>query len=125
LLDGGDADHYQPAEPREAGRVPLFVDVLGPLVTVINVAGTGANGRRAEALLQRECRNFGDPDCVMQLAQRSDGLLYPLGWYLSRTARCALDFQALAQTRALVVALGEAGRLDGELDAGGHRTVCR
>lgn len=125
LPDGGAADPYQPAQPREAGHVPLFVDVLGPLVTVINVAGTGANGRRAESLLQRECGNFGDPNCVVRLAQRSDGLLYPLGWYLSQTARCALDLQALARTRELALALGEAERPGGAVARGLKLTDCR
>jgi hypothetical protein len=92
---------FDPTLPVQAGRLTLFADLLGPLVTVVNVAGTGANGRRAEALLQRQCQAFGAPDCLVQLAQRSDGLLYPLGWYLSPTARRALDEQARDRVKEL------------------------
>jgi len=97
---------FDPTAPVQAGRLTLFADLLGPLVTVVNVAGTGANGRRAEALLQRECQAFGAPDCLVQLAQRSDGLLYPLGWYLSPTARRALDEQARARVKELAARFG-------------------
>lgn len=97
---------YDPSAPVQAGRLSLFADLLGPLVTVVNVAGTGANGRRAEALLQRQCQAFGAPDCLVQLAQRSDGLLYPLGWYLSPTARHALDEQAHARVKELAARFG-------------------
>jgi hypothetical protein len=92
---------FDPTAPAQAGRLTLFADLLGPLVTVVNVAGTGANGRRSAALLQRQCQAFGAPDCLVQLAQRSDGLLYPLGWYLSPTARHALDEQARARVKEL------------------------
>jgi hypothetical protein len=92
----GDRDEYLPEKPREADSWKLYVDAVGPLVTVVNVAGTGANGRRAEALLKRACSAFPvtGGDCVVRLAQRADGLLYPLGWYLSPTARSALDGKA-------------------------------
>ena len=75
-------------------------------MTVVNVAGTGANGRRAESLLQRQCQAFGASDCLAQLAQRSDGLLYPLGWYLSPTSRHALDEQASARVKELAARFG-------------------
>jgi hypothetical protein len=80
--------------------------LIGPLVTIVNAGGTGANGRRAEALVRRECARF-DPahvDCVVRLAQLTDGVLYPLGWYLSPTARQALDQKAV---RAVDDALGQ------------------
>src|SRR5262249_15603606 len=78
---------YIPEQPRNADSWKLYVDLLGPLVTVVNVSGAGANGRRAEALLKRATAGFpgcGDansqPGCeVVQLAQRADGILYPLG----------------------------------------------
>ncbi|MCW5635057.1 MAG: patatin-like phospholipase family protein, partial [Rubrivivax sp.] len=101
-------DAYEPAAPAQAGRWTLFVDALGPLVTLANVAGTGSNGRRAEALLKRECQRFGagNDGCVLRIAQRSDGgVLYPLGWYLSPTARRALDRQAQERVAQAVQAL--------------------
>jgi hypothetical protein len=90
------APPYSPEQAVSASRLGLYVDLIGPLVTIVNAAGTGANGRRAEALVRRECARF-DPahvDCVVRLAQLTDGVLYPLGWYLSPTARQALDRKA-------------------------------
>lgn len=101
-------DTYEPSAPARAGRWGLFVDALGPLITLANVAGTGSGGRRAEALLKRECLRFapGNEDCVVRIAQRSDGgVLYPLGWYLSPTARRALDKQAVERVREASKAL--------------------
>jgi hypothetical protein len=87
---------YQPGAPVDAGQLRLYADAIGPLLTLLNAGGTGANGRRAEALLVRDCERFdpAQPDCVVRLAQRTDGVLYPLGWYLSPTARAALDAKA-------------------------------
>lgn len=88
---------YQPERPVDTARLSLYVDAIGPLATVVNAAGTGANGRRAEALLRRAC---GDDDCTVRLAQHTDGVLYPLGWYLSPTARIALDAKARREVEA-------------------------
>lgn len=88
---------YSPEQAVSASELGLYVDLIGPLVTIVNAGGTGANGRRAEALVRRECARF-DPahvDCVVRLAQLTDGVLYPLGWYLSPTARQALDQKAV------------------------------
>lgn len=97
---------YSPEQAVSAARLGLYVDLIGPLVTVVNAAGTGANGRRAEALVRRECARFNPAhaDCVVRLAQLTDGVLYPLGWYLSPTARLALDQKAV---RAVDEALGQ------------------
>ncbi len=100
----GSADHapYQPGAPVEAGQLRLYADAIGPLLTLLNAGGSGANGRRAEALLARDCARFdpAHPDCVVRLAQRADGVLYPLGWYLSPTARAALDAKARREVAA-------------------------
>jgi hypothetical protein len=87
---------YQPYAPAAAARLALFADLAGPLVTVVNVSGTGANGRRAAALLMQSRERFAvcAEDWIVQVGQRTDGLLYPLGWYLSPTARKALDREA-------------------------------
>jgi hypothetical protein len=84
-----------------------------PLVTVVNVGGTGGSGRRAEAMLQTACEQFPQPlsqtgaqqPCAIQVAQRTDGILYPLGWYLSPTARRALDRKAACEVRVQVLGL--------------------
>ena len=93
---------YQPGAPVDVGQLRLYADAIGPLLTLLNAGGTGANGRRAEALLARDCARFdpAQPDCVVRLAQRTDGVLYPLGWYLSPTARAALDAKASREVAA-------------------------
>jgi hypothetical protein len=100
LADAGSP--YQPGAPVDAGPLRLYADAIGPLLTLLNAGGSGANGRRAEALLVRECARFdpAHPDCVVRLAQRTDGVLYPLGWYLSPTARDALDAKANREVAA-------------------------
>jgi hypothetical protein len=102
---------YDPRMPGVTARLRLFADLTGPLVTAVNVGGTGGSGRRAEALLQSACKAFQkgvkpEPDqaeCTVQIAQRTDGVLYPLGWYLSQTARNALDRKASCEVRVSVL----------------------
>lgn len=104
------ASEYDATQPAQTARLALFADLAGPLVTVVNVGGTGGNGRRAAALLEEACFKFrtelqpasapqrGQPrvpnDCTISITQRTDGVDYPLGWYLSPTARDALGRQA-------------------------------
>jgi hypothetical protein len=102
---------YDPGQPAASSRLRLFADLAGPLVAFVNVGGTGGNGRRAEALMQAACRKFlpaeeyedDQQDCAVQIAQRTDGVLYPLGWYLSPTAREALDKKASCEVRVQVM----------------------
>lgn len=79
------------------GELKLYVDQFGPLVTVINTTGIGANGKLAEANLSREvesaCSSFGGTECakeinlVVNIEQVEDRKhLYPLGWHLSADA---------------------------------------
>ena len=104
------ASEYDAIQPAQTARLALFADLAGPLVTVVNVGGTGGNGRRAAALLEEACFKFrtelqpASPpqpgqlrvpnDCTISITQRTDGVDYPLGWYLSPTARDALGRQA-------------------------------
>jgi len=102
---------YDPGQPAASSRLRLFADLAGPLVAVVNVGGTGGNGRRAEALMQEACRKFlpaeqydaDQQDCAVQIAQRTDGVLYPLGWYLSPTARGSLNKKASCEVRVQVL----------------------
>lgn len=92
LPDAADLD--RPADKR---RMDLYADLLGPPVALVNVSGIGAHGRQAPAALRAQlgettltCRNAR----VAIMDQIEDGSLVPLGWYLSRPARAALDHQA-------------------------------
>lgn len=75
----------------------LYANVMGPLIAVLNVSGIGAHGRRAAADLRAEigvaspARAAAD---VMLIDQLDKGTLVPLGWYLSPTAREALNAQS-------------------------------
>ena len=107
------ASEYDVTQPTQTARLALFADLAGPLVTAVNVGGTGGNGRRAAALLEEACFKFrtelqpassaqSNPsqpsnDCTISITQRADGVDYPLGWYLSPTARDALGRQAATE----------------------------
>lgn len=88
----------QLAATHTAGKLKLFPDALGPALTAAKAVGTGANGRRAAALLQpaleRFAANRGTDPAVWTIDQVGDGSLYPMGWYLSRLARAGMDQQA-------------------------------
>lgn len=98
------ADLVQPTLRRNWG---LFVDGLGPLVTVLNVSGIGAHGRFAAAAVQAQSAAPAASAAsataltVMPLDQLDKGALVPLGWYLSPTAREVLDAQAGCLRREL------------------------
>ncbi|GKT07007.1 patatin-like phospholipase family protein [Desulforhabdus sp. TSK] len=99
----------------------LYADALGPAVAVLNVSGTGANGRRAVAQLSAEIegnaplidqylevpdyadflRSLAFEGNVLLIDQYLEEALAPLGWYLSPQAREALDRQADRMAREL------------------------
>jgi len=90
----GPAELDHPTTRRNWG---LYADVLGPAVAVLNVSGIGAHGRHAPADLGAESRAtspLAGPTTLQLIDQLEDGTLVPLGWYLSPTARRALDAQA-------------------------------
>jgi hypothetical protein len=89
-----------------------MTDLFGPAVAAFNVIGTGANGRLAESLLQKEVLAVRPRPLspmtrahpVVELDLERTGVLYPLGWYLSPMARkemekaaCTLDTQRYAR----------------------------
>lgn len=94
------------SKPLDRPRWDLYVDLLGPAVTVVNVSGIGAHGRQPVAALASTLAPWaagGAPgDCrqgpVWLIDQIDDGALVPLGWYLSPAARDALDSQAERST---------------------------
>jgi len=114
------ASDYNPNIPTCQGPLVLLSDLLGPLVTAKNAGGTGASGRLAESRLIRVIEDFnaspfqappgaagpasgpalsspgptaGRP-AVVAVELKQDAVLYPLGWYLSRQASCAMRQQA-------------------------------
>jgi len=101
LETGPDASDLLP--PRDAQRLRLFADLLGPVVTVLNNLGTGAHGREPVAALTAQvaagaelpsdkgCTND-SPVCLLD--QMQDASLVPLGWSLSPAARAAMDTAA-------------------------------
>lgn len=95
----------QLALPSQSQSWALYADVLGPAITVLNVSGIGAHGRQAPANLQVEVAQWAalpgsaaalTPTVLRPIDQMNLGALVPLGWYLSPTARRALEEQAKA-----------------------------
>ncbi|MGZ8229010.1 MAG: hypothetical protein ACXW2A_04640 [Burkholderiales bacterium] len=91
----------EPDVPRCKGRFFLLTDLIGPLVTALNAIGTGSNGRLAEALLANTALSlrprtpeWASIPPVVKIDLENDGVLYPLGWYLSVKARCGMERQA-------------------------------
>lgn len=88
--------------PSQSRSWSLYADVLGPAITVLNVSGIGAHGRHAPANLQAEVVALSasaaasTTTTLHPIDQMNLGALVPLGWYLSPTARRALDLQAVA-----------------------------
>lgn len=95
-----------PELPRCTVRFWLLTDLVGPLVTALNAVGTGSNGRLAESLLRKEvlALRTGGPasrlkaEPVVNIDLEKTGVLYPLGWYLSPTARGGMERAACAST---------------------------
>lgn len=91
------------AVPTRRRNWNLYADMLGPAVAVLNVSGIGAHGRRAPAVLHAEAAASAASAPVTSVRlvdQQSFGTLVPLGWYLSPTARAALEREADALPEA-------------------------
>lgn len=97
------------AVPTRRRNWNLYADILGPAVTVLNVSGIGAHGRHAPAALRAEAAasvavaasSASAPVTRVWLVdQQAIGTLVPLGWYLSPTARAALEREADALPKA-------------------------
>jgi hypothetical protein len=103
------------AEPTRSRNWNLYADLLGPAVTVLNVSGIGAHGRMAPAMLRDEAAASASQAAsavaaaspaasaasvpitrVRLVDQQALGTLVPLGWYLSPSARAALEREASA-----------------------------
>jgi hypothetical protein len=97
-----------PAQPRQEGRWELYTDIFGPLIAAFNAIGTGSNGRVAESLLSKQIEFWRNarlpnqdelgssaeiktPKPVLHCDLKKKGTLYPLGWYLSETAREGME----------------------------------
>lgn len=98
-----DRAEYRPEAPACATRFTLFVDALGPPLTLFNVAGLRAHGRLSEGNQRRAVLEAwaalaapagADSVPVITIDQVSDGVLYPLGWHLSPAAASGLERQA-------------------------------
>jgi hypothetical protein len=95
---------YQPARPLCAhGKVP-YLDLIGPLLAVINTSGVGAAGRLAEAreadaIVQARIAMRGkaaasaiEPVTAIDLLPK--GVHFPLGWHLSLSGVTDMSAQA-------------------------------
>ncbi|VTU25107.1 hypothetical protein [Variovorax sp. RA8] len=95
---------YQPARPLCAqGKVP-YLDLIGPLLAVINTSGVGAAGRLAEAreadaIVQARIAMRGkaaaattEPVTAIDLLPK--GVHFPLGWHLSHSGVDNMSEQA-------------------------------
>ena len=88
--------------PVEKPLLDLYADLLGPPVALVNVSGIGAHARQAAAALNAGIRGpvgavSGMPPCLLD--QTTAAALVPLGWYLSRSARQALNAEVDAALR--------------------------
>lgn len=101
---------YLPEFPHDRGPLKLYSDMFGVPVTGFNATGLGANRFRADSLAISEIesiqrllapfqRRFAQPDPLAAFDQtrirECNGrlVLYPLGWYLSSTARDGMKAQ--------------------------------
>ncbi|SEK16288.1 MULTISPECIES: hypothetical protein [unclassified Variovorax] len=97
-------ERYQPARPVCArGKTP-YLDLIGPLLAVINTSGVGAGGRLAEAregdaVMQARLAMGGkaatartEPVTAIDLLPK--GVHFPLGWHLSHAAVDSMKEQA-------------------------------
>lgn len=88
------ADFHKPVE-----GLSWYSDLIGPVLTAFNAVGTGANGRVSEAnictsvmawrLLSGATHRDLPPLRRIDLTRRE--VLFPLGWYLSPTARGGME----------------------------------
>ena len=101
-------ERYRPARPVCAGGKTPYLDLIGPLLALINTSGIGASGRLAEARLGdavvQARRSLGGvaaaattaavtaPVTAVDLLPK--GVHFPLGWHLSRGAVDNMQEQA-------------------------------
>jgi hypothetical protein len=95
---------YAPERPVCRKQASLFIDLVGPALTVLNASGVGANGQLAEARQSQAVRALRlilggaaertplAPTEVLDLMP--DGVRYPLGWHLSALAVGHMSDQA-------------------------------
>jgi hypothetical protein len=90
------------AAPVDKPLLDLYADLLGPPVAVVNVSGIGAHARQAAGALnadidtqepRRDDSNPRPQPCLLD--QTTAATLVPLGWYLSPSARDALEAEVL------------------------------
>lgn len=98
------ADFHEPVK-----SLSWYSDLLGPVFTAFNAIGTGSNGRVAEANICKSIEAWRrlrmaeqevlPPASWLPPMRRIDlakgAVLYPLGWYLSPTAREGMECAAL------------------------------
>lgn len=97
-------EFYHPERPACRPRASLFVGLVGPAITALQVGGIGANGRLAEARQAHAVRALrASMDGVAATAKVSpvrvidllpNGTRYPLGWHLSPLAVGGITTQA-------------------------------
>lgn len=112
---------FMPQVPRCSSVLTLYADLAGPAVTAKESVGVGSGGRIAEARLHVQVERIRTAlwlasssscsasarDCSMRVTERATDVptidhldlpqakvLYPLGWYLSTTARTGMEDEA-------------------------------
>ena len=95
---------YHPERPACRPRASLFVGVVGPAITALQVGGIGANGRLAEARQAHAVRalrvSMGGVAATTKVAPvrvidlLPNGTRFPLGWHLSPLAVGGIETQA-------------------------------
>jgi len=95
---------YHPERPACRPRASLFVGVVGPAITALQVGGIGANGRLAEARQAHAVRalrvSMGGVAAPTKVAPvrvidlLPNGTRFPLGWHLSPLAVGGIETQA-------------------------------
>jgi hypothetical protein len=83
--------------PVDKPLMDLYADLLGPPVAVLNVSGIGSHARQAAGSLDADIGakqpngDSGQKPLPCLLDQTAAATLVPLGWYLSPSARDAMD----------------------------------
>jgi hypothetical protein len=85
------------AAPRARQDQNLFANAAGPIITALNATGIGAPNRVAQCNLQRLLSTLTerfprqkDEGGYVDVRLMNEKTLYPLGWYLSPTARTGI-----------------------------------
>jgi len=90
-----DGSRYAPLPGIDARAQKAMIELTGPPLTILNVSGSRAAGRLAEARQQQALLALTEGATAVRALQLADDqVFYPLGWHLSQRAREGIERQA-------------------------------